>query len=232
MEILLVAATEFEIAPTRAWLAKVAEPWGAGGYALGPARCMLLVTGPGIAATCWHLGQHFARNSPQWAINVGIAGSLDERLPLGAVLELRSERFADLGVEEADGRFTDLFELGLLAPDARPFSGGGLHNPLAGKGGWGLPLAEGLTVQKVHGHAPSIAALRAKYPSAQLESMEGAAFFYACLQAGVPFAEIRSVSNRVEPRKREAWDIPLAINQLNAALQHRLQAFQADSSVL
>ena len=48
--------------------------------------------------------------------------------------------------------------------------------------------------------------------------MEGAAFFYACLMMQVPFLEIRSISNHVEPRNRAAWDIPLAIGQLNEVL--------------
>ena len=34
----------------------------------------------------------------------------------------------------------------------------------------------------------------------------------------VPFLEIRSISNHVEPRNRAAWDIPLAIGQLNEVL--------------
>ena len=37
--------------------------------------------------------------------------------------------------------------------------------------------------------------------------MEGAAFMYACLIAGVPFAQVRAVSNRVERRNRAAWDL-------------------------
>ena len=48
--------------------------------------------------------------------------------------------------------------------------------------------------------------------------MEGAAFFLACLLSEVPFLEIRSISNFVEPRNREAWDLPLAIDNLNVAL--------------
>jgi len=48
------------------------------------------------------------------------------------------------------------------------------------------------------------------------ESMEGAAFFYACKQAGVPCLQIRAVSNYVEKRNRDAWQIGLAIKNLNS----------------
>jgi len=44
--------------------------------------------------------------------------------------------------------------------------------------------------------------------------MEGAAFMYACLIAGVPFAQVRAVSNRVERRNRAAWDLAGAIENL------------------
>jgi len=45
--------------------------------------------------------------------------------------------------------------------------------------------------------------------------MEGAAFFYACAMAGVPCMQIRAVSNYVEKRNRDAWQIGLAIKNLN-----------------
>ena len=49
----------------------------------------------------------------------------------------------------------------------------------------------------------------------QLESMEGAAFFYACEEYKLPCLQIRAVSNYVEKRNRANWDIPLAIKNLN-----------------
>jgi futalosine hydrolase len=54
---------------------------------------------------------------------------------------------------------------------------------------------------------------KAQFPP-QVESMEGAAFMYAALLAGVPFAQVRAVSNRVERRNRDAWNLPLAIENL------------------
>lgn len=52
----------------------------------------------------------------------------------------------------------------------------------------------------------------------QIENMEGSAFFRACEASGVPFVEIRAVSNAVgEPF--EQWDIPLATRRLSAELK-------------
>ena len=47
--------------------------------------------------------------------------------------------------------------------------------------------------------------------------MEGAGFMYACLVEGVPFAQIRAVSNVVERRNRNAWKLNVAIDNLGAA---------------
>jgi nucleoside phosphorylase len=48
--------------------------------------------------------------------------------------------------------------------------------------------------------------------------MEGAALFHACLTLGVPFLELRAVSDLVGPRDKAAWDIPGAIKVLNEHL--------------
>jgi futalosine hydrolase len=48
--------------------------------------------------------------------------------------------------------------------------------------------------------------------------MEGAALHYVCLQSGVPFLQLRSVSNTVGVRDKTKWDIKLAITRLNETL--------------
>jgi len=224
MDLLLIAATPHEIAPTLAFLQQTFTAQPPGTYQRDTLTVRPLLSGVGMVATAWHLGQHFAQHRPGLVINAGIAGALDRTLSLGDVLQVITERFGDLGVEEADGRLTDLFELGLLEPNAAPYSNGLLYNT-DGAANKFLPTAHGLTVNKVHGSAASIAAMRAKYPDAQVETMEGAAFFYACQLAAIPYLEIRSISNYVEPRNRAAWDLPLAIGNLNAVLRSLLEIF-------
>ena len=223
MEVLIVAATPFEIAPLTEYLNKFYENRGEGVFAGKNRTVRVLVSGVGIAATSWQLGLLFARTKPGLAVNAGIAGAFDRNFQLGEVLHVVTERFGDLGVEEADGSFTDLLELGLADGAKDLYVNGKLQNPAAAQTAF-LPLAHGLTVNKVHGAAGSVASIRKKYPDAQVESMEGAAFFQACLFAGVPFLEIRSISNYVEPRNREAWDLPLAIGNLNKVLIELLEA--------
>ena len=120
----------------------------------------------------------------------------------------------ELGAEDGD-RFVSLEELGLEDRlDAR-FSCAELRNPAPPKIGVleRLPKAKGITVNTVHGHERSIAAVVERLHP-QVESMEGAAFMYACLMHGVPFAQIRAVSNVVERRNRGAWKVQEAIDAL------------------
>lgn len=215
MHILLAAATPFEIAPTVQWLETHFQAKAEGVFERKTLVVQTLVTGVGMTATAFQLGHFFAQSRPNWAINAGIAGAFDEKLKVGDVVQVGSERFGDLGVEEADGRFTDVAELGFSAQSS-------ISNPYAPIPQ--LPVCQGLTVNKVHGHADSIQKILAKYSEVQVESMEGAAFFYACLAAGIPFVEVRSISNRVEPRNRDAWDLPLAIRSLNEVLVGMLDA--------
>ncbi len=54
--------------------------------------------------------------------------------------------------------------------------------------------------------------------SPDVESMEGAAFAYVCDQIKLDYIQLRSISNRVEERNKNNWNIPLAIKNLNQTL--------------
>jgi futalosine hydrolase len=81
----------------------------------------------------------------------------------------------------------------------------------------------GVTVNTVHGNERSIAAVVQRF-GPDVETMEGAAFMYACLIHGVQFAQVRAVSNFVEKRSRSAWRIPEAIASLAAVVIRVLEA--------
>ncbi len=214
MNVLIVTATPFEINPLVKHLQKNWVEVDPGHYQKGQKQLNLLNTGVGMMATSWYLSRELLQGDYQLALNLGVAGSFRRDWPLGMVLHVISESFGDLGVEEADGSFTDLFELGLKEPEEPPFVKGKLLNQQAALFDF-LPKAHGLTVNKVHGTAESIRKIRQKYPEAEVESMEGAAFFHACLLAKIPFLEIRAISNYVETRMRENWEMEKAIDNLN-----------------
>jgi futalosine hydrolase len=221
--IVFVSATPFEIAPLKKYLEEHFSLQESGIYQKGDLQVLTLVTGVGIMATAFHLGQFLTTVAPDLVLNVGIAGAIDPKLNIGEVVHITTEQLGDLGVEEADGSFEDMFDLGLIASHQVPFINGLLYNPEAEKYNF-LKKVRGITVQKVHGEAHSISQMRQKYPNAQVESMEGAAVFYACLYSKVNFLQIRSISNFVEPRNRENWNLPLAIDNLNTVLMDLISA--------
>lgn len=228
MNLLITAATPYEIAPLRQFLTENFWPHHDAHFQKDSLDVKLLITGVGMAHTAFALGQMFTHHRFDLAINAGVAGAFDRSLKLGDVVNVTSERFGDLGVEEADGHFTDVHQLGLLPADQPPFQNGELHNPASADFDF-LLKRKGLTVNKVHGQRESIAAILKKY-KVEVESMEGAAFFLACLSARVNFLELRSISNFVEPRNREAWDLPKAIGNLNEVLLDLVHSLQSAAS--
>jgi futalosine hydrolase len=170
-----------------------------------------LVTGVGCTATAYHVGRILSTNRYRLAIHLGLAGSFDPALPPGTVAEVVSDGFGDLGADD-HGRFLSVFDLHLADPDGFPFQAGLLCPAYAGKdASW--PCVSATTVQTAHGEAEQIRRF-AERQQVALESMEGAAFFYACMLSGVPCRQFRAVSNWVEPRRRENWKILEALDAL------------------
>ncbi len=215
MHIVIVAATPFEMAPLVGWLNDHFEQGAKGRFVKKELEVQLLVTGVGMPLAAFHLGRLLASEQADWLLQMGIAGSFVDRLPIGSVVNVVADRFADLGVEEANGRFTDIYELELLDANSPPFQNGILTNHHAAAFDF-LPKATGITVNKVHGSSISIEKIRQKYLP-DVETMEGAAFHYACLVAQKPYLQIRGISNLVEPRNRDGWNLPLAIDRVNEA---------------
>lgn len=222
MHLLIAAATSFEVTPLEEWLQANCHRIGNYNYQLGNARIDLLLTGVGIPLSAYSFGKVFAKQSYDLALQAGIAGALDRKLQIGEVVQVISETFGDLGVEEADGSFTSAIELGLIDRNQPPFQQGKLTASGSPVGTAFLKQVTGTTVNRVHGNPASIEAFRER-SDAQIESMEGACFAYACLLEQQPFLQVRSISNYVERRNREAWDLPLAIGNLNKVIIDMIQ---------
>ena len=217
MNILIVAATPFEIAPFVSQLEQSYKKTGKIAYRKGDLSVQVLVTGIGLTHTAYALGRYLGSVKIDLAINIGIAGAFDRNLQLGQVVHVTEDSFADLGIEQADASFQNLFDAELIEPNTFPFLDGKLKNQVGNQADF-LPKVIGTSVNTVHGSAASIVDFQKQNPTVQIESMEGAAFFYARLPEKIPFLQIRSISNYVEKRDKSNWNIPLAIENLNVVL--------------
>jgi len=141
----------------------------------------------------------------------GIAGGLPPAA-IGELVVADRVVFADLGAELADGGFAGLTELGLGDPElpADPALAVELTRRT------GARLGTVLSVNTVTGTEQRAARLRAAHPTALAEGMEGAAVALAAARAGVPFGELRAISNPVGPRDRDAWQLGTALAALTA----------------
>lgn len=179
----------------------------------------LLVTGVGAVPAAWHISDRISKDGlPDFAMNCGIAGSFRDNIMNGDVVMPVSECFADYGIEDHDSFYT-LFEAGLSDANEFPFSEGKIKNDenIVSKFGFLNPV-NSITIGAASGSSATIERLRRKY-NPDIETMEGASFFYICKRERIPFLAIRAVSNRIEPRDRSKWNIALAIDNLAEKLR-------------
>jgi futalosine hydrolase len=193
-------------------------PWGEG-YRFANIELTVLTTGVGGISTAWSMKQWLCNNHyPDLAINAGIAGSYSEKFKKGDVVLPVSDCFADMAIEE-DNKFLTLAEAGIMNPDKFPFEDGliKVENKYVQKTSEILRKVKAITVNTSSGTESTIKKLMSKY-NPDIETMEGATFFYICAMEKIPFLAIRAISNKVEPRNIKAWDIPLALDKLAGAI--------------
>ena len=209
---MIAAATKAEIGPTLDWLRSFEED--------DPIhdRIGVCITGVGLMAATYALTCSLTFPSVKCVIGAGIGGAYDKSLSLGECVVIQSEQLADLGAEDGEA-FIDLFDMGFADRNVIPFTNGKLVNPLEK-----LPFSiahlkqkTGLTVLTASGRESTIAQRLERY-GADVESMEGAALHYVCGRLGLPFIQLRAISNYVTRRDRSAWRIGDAVDGLNAQL--------------
>ena len=210
MRILIVAATENEIIATRDHYTRTDSVNFSPDF---------LVTGVGMTATAYSLTKRLASRKYDLVVNIGVAGSFRNEISLGDVVNVVSDTFADFGAEDGE-KFMSVFDLSLHGNDAFPFWNGKIKNEHAGKYAAisHLKKVKAITVNKAHGNNQSIQKTVFKFHP-DVETMEGAAFFYVCAMERVPFIQLRAISNRVELRNRNAWKIDLALDNLSGVMR-------------
>jgi futalosine hydrolase len=198
MKILVVAATEMEIAP---FMAQNNQP-------------EILITGVGAPACMYALTKKLLQQQYDLVVQAGIAGTFKNQFALGETYAVKTDLFADLGIQEGNN-FYSLFDGGFLKPDAMPYTNAQLLNTT--ENFFGLKMANAITINTVSDSLAQTELYKKKY-DADIESMEGAAFHYVCIQENISFLQIRSISNFVGERVKTNWKMKEAVDNLNQNL--------------
>lgn len=164
-----------------------------------------LVTGVGMVATTFTLTRKLSESTFDLVLNVGIAGSFSEDIAIGEVVQVLTDRLVELGAEDHD-KFLPADKMNLVETKDLLFISEVPIDTLVG--------AAGITVNRVHGNTASIEKVKEQF-NPDVESMEGAAVGFVCSKLKIPWVQIRSISNKVEPRNKANWNIPLAIQNLH-----------------
>ena len=169
----------------------------------------ILISGVGMVNTTYGLTKDLSVNSYDLVINMGVAGCFNPTVKIGDVVEVVEDCFSEIG-----------FENGVKFEEFSDFE---ITNTFKVEGKTNLQKVKGITVNTVHGNEDSIARIISRL-NPDVESMEGAAVFKVCKEFNVPCLQIRAISNKVEKRNKENWDLPLAIKNLNTTVQQIIAA--------
>ncbi len=214
-KLLIVAATTYELASVLKWLEESGQKQGFNRYLIGNSEIQILITGVGMVSTMFALCRYPKMNEIDQLIQLGVAGSYDKTIPLGSSVEVIEDRNADLGVETKNGSFESVFDLELKNKDQFPLSDGWVRSEHSFKSPF--QKVKGISVNKVTGTNHSADKMKERHPGTITESMEGFAFLYYCRMLHIEGIQIRCISNYVEDRDRDKWELERAIEGIKTA---------------
>ena len=190
---------------------------------VGGKKVKALITGIGQVNAAQAIAAMMEYDRPDIVIMAGCAGAYPgSGLKAGDVAVATEEIYAEAGVVTPDG-LKGMEETGfpLVESKGRPYFSrfplSGKFNKIIKDANPGIHLGPFLTVSTISGTAERSRELFARF-GALCENMEGAAAAQVCLVYGIPFVEIRGVSNMVEDRDKGKWDIDTAMKNCAAAV--------------
>ncbi len=202
--ILAVTATQMELSPFLAVMGESDDRWKS------------LISGVGPMETAVRLGRYLYENSSQihGIVQFGIGGAYiqpdpDDQAPMLAVCLAEREVLGDLGVtyqdkfeyfsHELGGRTAFSLDNSLLHRSRKVFADNHIQT-LSGTF---------ITVNSVSGTASRGELLRKSWDGL-CENMEGAAAARLCHELNIPLVELRVISNMVEDRDVQKWQLQQA----------------------
>lgn len=177
----------------------------------------VIIAGVGPVAAAANTAKALAAKEYGWVISTGIGGGFPGRAEVGTLVIASEIVSSDLGVETREG-FSSFDELGFgstrIPVDAN------LVNRMTGvlqEAKLSYTIGPIITVSTATGTAATTEEMLKRVPGAAAEGMEGYGVALAAHIFAVPVLEIRSISNRVGPRDRNAWRIKEALDVLAKA---------------
>lgn len=181
-----------------------------------PSDIDILISGVGIPATVYHLQKKLSETDYDGVIQAGFAGSYDHTIPLGETVLVAKDCFGDLGMEEKE-IFTPLFETTLGIKDESPFNKGWLENEHALLFSKYYKKVNAITVNLVSDSKLLLQQRKTTF-NPDIETMEGAALHYVCLQEKISFLQVRTISNYAGERDKTKWMLQESVVHLDREL--------------
>lgn len=230
-EIVVLSATGFEQEVLREEVEEAVgqqvagREWVSG--RVGGEEVLLVATGIGAVNTSHALTCVLQARRPAWVLQIGVGGAYPQSgLGVGDLALACEENYGDLGVRTEEGwQGGEVIGIPVLDGDVVRYNNFPLDGAWVQQAAAILPDARVgpfVTVQECSG-TDALGLERGERFGALCENMEGAAAAHLCALYGVPFVEVRVMSNIVEKRDREQWDLPLAVERAQAAALQLLE---------
>lgn len=202
MRILIVSATELEIKhlKNQSFKAHTVD---------------FLITGFGVTAMTYSLTKHLNNHNYDLIFNAGIAGDLNNKFKIGEIVHVAKDTFGDLG-SNMNGEFLTQFEKKWINENNFPYKHGFLESNFIKSNFLNeIKSVKGITVNTISNKPEILRSRREKF-NADIETMEGAAFMYVCLNENIECVQIRAISNKMIENELFKLDIENSVPKLNS----------------
>ncbi len=204
----------------------------------------LIETGIGLVNTAQALTSTLSMDLPDLVIHFGVAGAYGASgLGVGDLGVADCEIYGELGVRTGEGwqgaEIIGIPTARIGAPEVDHYNHFAADANLVGAAlsildrdeTWGadrpgVKAGPFVTVQECSG-TTALGDERARRFDAICENMEGAASAHVCAMESIPFLEVRGISNLVEDRDRDRWDLETASARAQRAAATLVEAFAA-----
>jgi futalosine hydrolase len=190
-------------------------------------KLLLAVTGVGLVNAALAAGRLLGRPDVEGMVVFGIAGAYNTGdFPLGSTCYAWQEIWPEYGLLDEDGG-VDAKAIGFPQAhiDGQPVWSKLQLNPTNDAEKMGLKLADGwgrassISLSSVTGTPERAGWLETRY-TGDVENMEGFALALGARRLGLPFLEMRTISNLVGSRHAEEWDVKGALRALGDCARH------------